>query len=136
MRRVTFTLVVILAAACASSSRPADVEKPDISVHPEGTIFFGSSSTAPVTLLVDITNHGKSPLTVRQVEISSPSMATWGIRTVRRFFNETVPPGETRTLTLFATGVTSVMDPGEPLTLRANVIMEVGGKSFREIVTN
>ena len=136
MRRLACVALVMLLAACASSSRPANVAKPDISVRPDGTIFFGSSSTAPVTLLVDVTNRAQTPLTIRQVEISSPSMATWGIRTARRFFNETVAPGETRTLTLFTTGVTSVMDPGEPLMLRTNVILEANGQSFREIVTN
>lgn len=83
-----------------------------------------------------MTNRAAQPLRVRDIEISSPAMLQYALYPTRKFVNETVSPGQTRTITIFATAVTrrSAFAPSEPLNIRAIVNMEAGRESFREIV--
>lgn len=135
MRKSLITFILIVTAGCASSNnRPASVAKPEIHTEPVGLIFFGSGSTAPVTLDVTITNRADTPITIQEVEVASPGMTQYRLLTVRRFFNITIEPGQTESLTLYTTAITSMRDPGEPLSLRTIVTIEAGGARFREIV--
>lgn len=134
MRRICCRLsLLFLIAACSTATRPANVAAPSIVTRAAGSIFFGSLSSAPVTLEVDVTNHAQVPLRVREIEISSPGMVQYTLRPVRRIFNETIAPGETRTMALFTTAYTRTRNPSEPLTLRTIVTLEAEGKRFREI---
>lgn len=138
MRRITIPLALLLltAASCASGGgRPDGVERPQIHIGVAGgTVFFGSGSSVPVTVEVEVTNRAKVPITLREVEVSSHAMVEWGLRSRRQLFNETIAPGETRTVTLFTTAVSYARYPSEPLSLRSFVDFEVNGKYFREIV--
>jgi hypothetical protein len=133
MRSTLVPLVLIAAIGCASGGRPASVAAPQIRTRVAGTIFFGSGSTAPVTLEVAITNRADVPIKIREVEVTSPGMAQYGIYTARRIFGEEIAPGQTRSLTLFTTAVTRVRNPTEPLTLRTMITIEAEGTRFREI---
>lgn len=137
MRHVSFAvLVVLLVAGCGSTgaTRPASIARPDIRTEPVGNVFFGSSSSAPVTLEVTIRNNATTAITARHIDISAPGMQTYTIRPVRRIVREVIAPGDTRTITLFSTAHTSVRDPIEPLTLRTNISFEAEGTQWHEIV--
>ena len=137
MRRfAACSLVLFLAAACASSrsDRPAGIAQPDINAEAVGTVFFGSGSSAPITLEVTVRNNAQTAIAIREVEISAPGMTTYTVRPVRRPFNETIAAGDTRSVTLFSTAYTSVRDPAEPLTLRTIVTFEANGQRWREFV--
>jgi hypothetical protein len=136
MRQVAFAAVLILAMACASgATRPSGMPRPEVEIRQNGSLFFGSGSTAPAFLEVFVTNPGSQPLMLRRVRIESPGMATYGLQPIERVFSQTIAPGETRSVQLTPTAVTSTSRPTEPLTLRATVYFESGGKSFREIYT-
>ncbi|HYO76321.1 MAG TPA: hypothetical protein VE010_07655 [Thermoanaerobaculia bacterium] len=138
MRRFAVPLVVLLlAAACGSSTtadRPRGLAAPQIEVRPVGSMFFGSGSTAPITFEVTVGNPGTVALNLREVEITAPGMGTYQVRPVRRVFNEMIPAGDSRTVTLFTTAVTTVRDPNEPLNLRTFVTFESNGVRWRELV--
>ena len=137
MRHALTCSLFFLAIACGSSSvRPTAVAEPGINVRPVGPVFFGSGRTAPATFEVDITNQAQTPLTVRAIQLSSPGMAQYAIQPIRRTFNDTVAPGETKTLTIFATAVTTISNPTEPLTLRTIVTLQANGQTFQEIRQN
>jgi hypothetical protein len=129
--------LLLLAAACASSAnnRPADVPKPDIVVRQVGMIFFGSSSTAPVSIDVHIRNNARIPIRLREINLRSMGMTQYALLGHTRNFSETIEPGQSRTFGLTATAVTNTSRPqNEPLSLQANVRFEANGKGFREVV--
>jgi hypothetical protein len=135
MRRSLLLSSVLLLVACTSAGRPASIAPPSIQLRQLGPIFFGSGRSAPATIEVEVTNHAAVPLRVREIDLSSPGMAQYTLLRTRRIFSETIPPGESRTLTIPATAVTDVarLSPSEPLSLRAIVTFEANGTRFREI---
>ena len=135
-RRVSFLFVVsILALACGTGSvRPAGIAAPSISAEVNGTVFYGSGTTAPANVDVTVVNHANVPITLRRVDISSPGMATHGLIPTFREVRETIAPGESKRVTVFATSVTTVRNPSEPLTIRAIADFESGKSRWREVV--
>src|SRR5687768_12281411 len=73
-------LVIVMAvafAACSSTvpaKRPASIEQPDIDLALSHSLFFGAGTTSPATVDVTVTNRAAVPITVRRIEIDSPSM--------------------------------------------------------------
>lgn len=126
--------VTLLSLACASGSvRPANIAAPSVEADLNGTVFFGSGNQAPANIDVTVTNNASVPITLRRVEIDSPGMGTYGIVRTSRTFRDTIAPGETKRVTVFATAVTRVRNPSEPLTLRAIAEFESGKDRWREI---
>ena len=135
-RRVSLLfLVVLLAVACGStgSGRPATISAPDLRAVLNGTVFYGSGTTAPVNIDVIVTNTATVPIILRRVEIDSPGMATHGVIRTARTMRETIAPGETKSVTIFATAVTTVRNPSEPLHVRVIADFENGKDRWREI---
>jgi hypothetical protein len=129
------SLAILTSFACASGSgRPANIAAPEIRADVVGTIFFGSGNTAPANIDVEVTNVANVPIVLRRVEIDSPGMGTYGLQRASRLVRETIAPGETKRVTVFATAVTTVRNPSEPLTIRAIVELESGKDRWREIV--
>jgi len=135
MRRAA-ALLLFLAAACGSarSMRPSTIPRPDLDVTLINELFFGSRSEAPATIEVRVGNRSSLPIVLRRVELSSPGMVEYEIVPTIREFRETIPPGESKAITLFATARTTTSRPAEPLSLRAVLDFEGGGAVWRELV--
>jgi hypothetical protein len=140
-RRVSLLfLVSLVALACSSgggtpgSGRPPGIAQPEINIGLANSLFFGSTDTAPANIDVVITNRANVPIVVRRIDVDSPGMSTYTIRRVARDYRENLAPGETKRLTVFATAVTAVSRPTEPLSLRAFIDFEVEKDRWREIV--
>ena len=137
-RRVSLLfLVVLFAMSCASAgnTRPATIAAPEIRADVAGTIFFGSGNSAPANIDVAVTNRATVPIVLRRLEVDSPGMSTYGLLRTARQIRETIAPGETKSVTVFATAVTTVRSPSEPLTVRVIAEFENGKDRWREIVT-
>lgn len=139
-RRVSLLFLVVLAAAllaiaCGTtgSSRPATISAPEVRADLVGTVFFGSGNTAPANIDVHITNTASVPITLLRLEVDSPGMATYRIQRTVRQVRENLGPGETKRVTIFATAITNVRNPSEPLTLRTIADFEAGKDRWREI---
>ncbi len=135
-RRVSLLfLVVLFAVACGStgSNRPANIAAPEIRAGINGTVFFGSGTTAPVNIDVAVTNTATVPIVLRRIEVDSPGMSTYGVIRTARTMRENIAPGETKTVTVFATAVTNVRNPSEPLMIRVIADFESGKDRWREI---
>ena len=139
-RRVSLLFLVVLAAtifaaACGStgSSRPATISAPEVRADLVGTVFFGSGNTAPANIDVTVTNTASVPITLVRVEVDSPGMGTYRIQRTTRQVRENLGPGETKRVTVFATAITTVSNPTEPLTLRTIADFESGKDRWREI---
>lgn len=137
MNKATGLCLLLFTLACASgASRPADVAAPTVVIQQANTIFFGSGTSAPVTLDVHIRNNAKVPIRLREVEIRSPGMSQYTLLRTSRLFAETIPAGETRSVSLVATAVREQtrFRTEEPLSVSANLRFEVNGKPFREVI--
>lgn len=138
-RRVSSLFLValfpLLSLACASggNGRPANIAAPEVNADLSGMVFFGSGNTAPANIDVEVTNVANVPITLRRVEVDSPGMGTYALRRSSRMVRETIAPGETRRVTVFATAVTTVRNPTEPLTIRTITEFESGKDRWREI---
>jgi hypothetical protein len=140
-RRVSLLILVVALAtlftiACGSggSTRPAGITAPAIDSDLVGTIFFGSGSTAPANIDVNVTNTSSVPITLTRVEVDSPGMGTYTLRRTARLLREDIAPGQTKRVTVFATAVTTVSNPSEPLTIRTIADFQAGKDRWREIV--
>jgi len=131
---VTFS-AILFTMACGSggSGRPATIAQPEMRAALNGTVFFGSGNTAPANIDVSVTNRATVPIVLRRIEIDSPGMGTYGLVRTSRTFRETIGAGETKSVTVFATAVTNVSNPSEPLTLRVVADFESGKDRWREI---
>ena len=133
--RASLLLLLTLVGCVTAATRPEGVNRPEAQIRQSGSIFFGSGNESPAFFEVDIPNVDSVPLVVRRIRVESPGMASWGLRPTARVYNETIPPGGTRTLSLNATATTAVSRPVEPLSLRVTIDYESGGRSFREMYT-
>jgi hypothetical protein len=138
MRRL-FLPLLLIAAACGSTSgnRPADIARPSIVIRQSGSFFFGSQPSAPISLDVTVTNNASVPLRVREIEVGSTGMMQYSVDRATKTFNETLAPGESRTMGLTSTARSRSTRPSmEPLSVQAVVRFEANGRGFREIVTH
>lgn len=136
MRRL-LPILLLLSVACGSTAnrRPETVPQPDFDAGLVNPLFFGSGTTAPATIEVQIHNRAKVPLVVRRIELDSPGMGQYTLLRIVREFRETVGPAETKTVTVFATAVArTTRNPTEPLTIRAIIELQAEGKTWREMV--
>ena len=136
MRR-SISLVVLFVVACGSGGgggRPATVAKPGFDLGLVNEVFFGANATAPAPIELSVENRATTPIILRRVELSSPGQTQFAIFPIARDFRETIQPGETKTVTIFATAQTTVRRPTEPLSLRAVVELEAAGQRWRELI--
>jgi len=135
-RRFLLPTVLLASLACASNSaqRPASIPKPAINMELAHDVFFGSSSSAGVTIDFNVQNPASEPITVRRIELESPGMVQWGFPRQQRAYKEVVAPGETKRITFFATARTNTSRPSEPLSYRARVEFEAQGERWHEWV--
>lgn len=128
-------LALVTACSSTANDRPKDVPRPDIVVRQAGMIFFGSSSSAPVSIDVHIRNNANVPLRLREIELRSMGMTQYELLPHRKTFAETIGPGQSRTFGLAATAITNTSRPqSEPLSMQVNLRFEVNGRGFREVV--
>lgn len=136
--RALALVLVLFAVACGSSNsqpqRPANFRAPELDVRLSNPVFFGSSSSAPANIDVEVTNRATTPLVIRRVEVDSPGMIEYAIRRTARDFRQTVNPGETKVVTVFTTAYTTTSRPTETLTIRAIIELQAEGKTWREYV--
>jgi hypothetical protein len=135
MRTAIASALLLLLAACASTTRPANIAQPGIEVRQAGPIYFGRAPSTPVTVDIHITNRASVPILLRDAEVSSNS-EQYTIPRYRRTFNQTIAAGETRTVQLDATAVSmnTRASNAQPLLVRTFLGFEANGKAFREAV--
>jgi hypothetical protein len=127
-------LACLLAAACASS--PQEPSLVEVDVRTGGSLFFGSGTTAPLMAEVVVGNRTSAPIVLRGIRLSSPGMSQYSLLPESRTFNDTIAAGEAKAYPMTPTAVASRarMTVNEPLTIRAEIDFESGGKRRREIV--
>ena len=132
---VALTSVLTTACGSAKSTRPASIAQPDLDAGLATDLFFGSGTQAAANIDVRVTNRATVPITLRRIEIDSPGMGQYTIGRTIRDFRETIAPGETKVVPVFATAYAqTTRRPSEPLQLRAIIQFEAGEATWREIL--
>ena len=129
-----FVAIAMLAGCASGPTRPPSIPQPGLAAGLTNELYFGSQSSAPATVEVRVTNHALVPITLRRVEVDSPTMEQWGILKVLRYYNQKVAPGETKSFLLVVTAVTTTRRPSEPLQLRTVFEFESDGVYWRELL--
>ena len=138
MMKVSGVIAIALVfAACSTGGTPMSTSggRAGVAVTLVSPVFFGSGTTAPANIEVLVENRAGVPIVVRNINLQSSGMMSWGIYPTQRMFNETVNPGEAKAFPMFATASarTSRMTPNEPLTVRAVVQFDAGKERYQEI---
>ena len=131
-----FLLMSVLAFGCAGkTTRPASVAQPDLYAQLVNPLFFGSSTQASANIEVRVQNRAQVPITLRRIEIDTPTMGQYQIVKKIERYNDVIEPGQTKSVTLFATAVAlTTRRPSEPLSVRAIVEFKAGNAVWREIL--
>ena len=132
MRPIRLALACLLIAACATTQRSKIA--PEVSVSADREPFFGSNYEAPIDLGISVTNRSAEPIRVRSIRLRSPGGSQWTIRALEKIFNETIAPGQTKSLLMPAIAIGEPgLVPTEPVTLRVDLEFEAHGDRFREV---
>jgi hypothetical protein len=129
--------LTFLALSCASAhnaGRPSAIPQPEMNAELVNDPFFGSTLSAPVTLDVKVRNKGNVPITVRRIELDSPTMTEWGFPRQARDYREVIEPGIEKSITFFATARAITTQRNEPLSYRLQITFEAGESQWREIL--
>jgi hypothetical protein len=138
--RLLFPLA-LLALACASggggdaAATAAASGRPLIEMGVRGTVHIDRTGEGPMTIAVRLTNRAAEPITIRRIRVQSWAMEQWAIDPAERYVVEKLGPGESKTIEISGTAYrkSTVRFISEPLTLRALVDYEQGGRRLREV---
>ena len=136
--RTALTLTALLLAACAMSSAAPGPE-PDINIYQISRVAAGTEhDTGPVSakFAVEVKNKLTEPLTLRRVAVQSIGGGAYTLPSYSQAFNETIAPGETKRVAFWAPATIAVDTIGGangPVTLRAALDFEAGGKKFQKV---
>lgn len=138
MRFHLMLAAIFLVVSCSSSTDPVQQSGdrlllPRVVQH--GSLFFGSSSSAPVNLDVDIWNGAGQNVRIRRIAVDTPGMAEYYLQNSSRAFDVELAPRESKGFPIFATAVSRVNRTmgTEPLQVRLMIDFEMAGESRREI---
>lgn len=135
LRNLSVLLLLTLACATPQTSRPGSIPKPELDAGLVSPLFFGSGTSAAATIVVRATNRATVPITVRRIEVDAPGMGQYTLGRAVRDYRDTLAPGETKDMTVFATAYAqTTRRPTEPLQLRVIVEFEAGESRWREVL--
>lgn len=139
MRTAVTLTALLLLAACASTNSAAPGPEPDINIYQISRVAVGTEhDTGPVSaqFAVEVKNKLAEPLSLRRVAVQSIGGGAYTLPSYSQAFNETIAPGETKRVSFWAPAVVNVDTVGGangPVTLRASLEFEAGGKKFQKV---
>ena len=141
--RLRLLPLVLLLAACASSpdgdeTKTAAPDRPSVNILIRENLYIGRNDQAPVTVDVQVLNNAADPIMIRRIRVQSWAMASFSIGPGERYIREMVPAGGMKEIQIqtVATRLVSGRNLNEPLTLRAIVDYEIGGRQYHQIYTD
>ena len=129
----------VLAFACASQSGPK-ITPPTIEIEQEVGPYELNYPVGPIDLRYgfQITNNWSQPITVIRVNLSTSNPAGGAYALRRDYYNvrETIAPGQSRVVTVWAKGYSWGRGPreAEPVSLRAILYFETPVGSYQRVV--
>lgn len=137
MRNVLI-FAALFAAACATNSAAPGPE-PDINIYQISRVAPGmqhDTGSLAAHFAVDVKNTLTEPLNLRRVAVQSIGNGAYTLQPYSQAFNETIAPGETKRVAFWAPAFVELDTVGGangPVTVRAALDFEAGGKKFQKI---
>jgi len=137
MRTVLTLSALLLLFGCATNSAPGP--EPDVNIYQISRVAPGMEhDTGPVSaqFAVEVKNTMTQPLSLRRVAVQSLGGGSYTLPSYSQAFNETIAPGETKRVAFWAPAFISmntVAGANGPVTLRASLEFESGGRKFQKI---
>lgn len=139
--KALFAAIFLIAGCTTQQSGKAKITDPEIDVAQEVGPAELNYPVGPIELKYGfrITNQWTQPMTAIRIEVSTVNPAVGGGSYALRhdFYNvrETIPPGETRIVSIWARGYAygPGMRQNEPVTLRAIVYFQTPEGSFQKV---
>jgi hypothetical protein len=138
MRTVLTLTALLLAFGCATNSGAPGPE-PEVTIMQVSRVAPGTEhDTGPVSaqFAVEVKNKMTEPLSLRRVGVQSIGGGSYTLPSYSQAFNETIAPGETKRVAFWAPAFISmntVAGANGPVTLRAVLEFEAGGKKFQKV---
>jgi len=136
--RSVLIFTALFAAACATSPAPSGPE-PDISIYQISRVAAGmehDTGSLTAQFAVEVKNTLPEPLNLRRVAVQSIGSGAYTLRPYSQAFNETIAPGQTKRVAFWAPAFVSTDTVGGangPVTVRASLDFEAGGKKFQKV---
>jgi len=137
--RTALTLTALLIAAGCATTSTAPGPEPDINIYQVSRVAVGTEhDTGPIStqFAVEVKNKLAEPLSLRRVALQSIGGGSYTLPSYSQAFNETIAPGETKRVAFWAAAYVSMntlAGANGPVTLRAAVDFEAGGKKFQKV---
>jgi hypothetical protein len=134
---LTLTALLILVSCATNSAAPGP--DPDINIYQVSRVAVGTEhDTGPIStqFAVEVKNKMTEPLNLRRVAVQSIGGGSYTLPSYSQAFNETIAPGETKRVAFWAPAFVSlntVAGANGPVTLRASLEFEAGGKKFQRV---
>jgi len=138
MRTALTVTALLLAFGCATNSGAPGPE-PDVNIIQLSRVAVGTEhETGPVSahFAVEVKNTMAEPLNLRRVALQSIGGGSYTLPSYSQAFNETIAPGETKRVSFWAPAYVSmdtVAGTNGPVTLRAALDFEAGGRKFQKV---
>jgi hypothetical protein len=138
MRTALILPALLILAACATDIASPGPE-PDINIYQISRVAVGTEhDTGPVSahFAVEVKNKLAEPLNLRRVAVQSIGGGAYTLRPYSQAFNETIAPGQTKRVSFWAPAIITmdtVAGANGPVTLRAALDFEAGGKKFQKV---
>jgi hypothetical protein len=138
MRTVLSLTALFLLAACATNSS-APGPQPDVNIYQISRVAPGmehDTGSLAAQFAVDVKNTLAEPLNLRRVALQSIGGGAYTLQPYSQAFNETIAPGQTKRVAFWAPAFVSTDTLGGangPVTVRAALDFEAGGKKFQKI---
>jgi hypothetical protein len=139
MRNAASLLFAIALVSCSSSSTPkANIIQPEIDlVQVVGPAELNyPNGGADLRFDVEIANRSGEPITLKRVELASMGPGAYTLRRDFKIFNETIAPGRTATVTVWAKALLrgSTISEQEPVRVRGVLHFDSPAGPFHSIV--
>lgn len=138
MRTVLSLTALLLVLGCATNSGAPGPE-PDVNLYQISRVAPGmehDTGTVSAQFAVEVKNTLTLPLSLRRVAVQSIGGGAYTLPAYSQAFNETIAPGETKRVAFWAPAYVSIDTVGGangPVTLRASLDFEAGGKKFQKV---
>src|SRR5688572_10988671 len=97
MARLSTVPLLILLLACGSSN-PSSPGRPELLIRQNSELFFGSGTSAPVSITVQLRNTAAEPIKILRVRIEPGLMSQYTVRPYEQLYSHALPPGDARSV--------------------------------------
>lgn len=139
MRNAFLVPLLLLATACATQSAAPGGAEPEVTIVQTSNVASAARfDQGPISIryAIQVHNVAREPITVVRVALQSIGVGAYELPSSSKPFNETIEPGQSRVVEMWASGTTnpSLVGANGPVTLRGSVEFALNGNHYQKTV--